>query len=112
MFLYEIGPVDYWDGTVTLHSYLQNLQDTEGEARVNQELIRLTWAMAKLFECSYWEGDIREGVNVFSLPPADGDCSMQTGFIFKQDNNGQTFIVSPRALPWLHERRVNKRLPS
>ncbi|QBR03620.1 hypothetical protein [Paraburkholderia pallida] len=43
-----------------------------------------------------WEGDLCHDPVVFWLP-AEND--FQFGFVFKQDNNGTTFVVSPFALP-------------
>ena len=45
-----------------------------------------------------WEGDFRQGPCVFWLPKGDG---FQCNFVFKQDNNGETFVVSQSPLPWL-----------
>lgn len=49
-----------------------------------------------------WEGDIRGGdeVSVFFLPDEN---EFAYAFVWKQDNNGTTFVVSPRPLPWLRE---------
>ena len=46
-----------------------------------------------------WDGQVLEGPHVFTLPNAD---SMQFGLVWTQpDEKLTTFIVSPRALPWL-----------
>jgi hypothetical protein len=47
-----------------------------------------------------WEGDYRDAPCVFWLPSPDSS-DMRYAFIWKQDNNGTTFIVSPFRLPWL-----------
>lgn len=44
--------------------------------------------------------DLRDGrdrIMVFSIPDIEFNCRL--GFIFKEDNNGNTFIVSPFELP-------------
>ena len=49
-----------------------------------------------------WEGDMR-GANeasVFFLP---AETDFKYAFVWKQDNNGTTFVVSPFELPWLRE---------
>lgn len=45
-----------------------------------------------------WEGDFRGKARVFFLP---GENDFHYGFVWKQDNNGTTFVVSPHSLPWL-----------
>lgn len=48
-----------------------------------------------------WEGDIRgSDYGFFSLP--DGDTGFVTGFYWKQDNNGDSFVVSPIELKHLN----------
>ncbi|MCS6766060.1 MAG: hypothetical protein MO847_06375 [Candidatus Protistobacter heckmanni] len=46
-----------------------------------------------------WEGDFRGSPRVLWLPMAE--FSFTWGFVWKQDNNGETFVVSPYPLPWL-----------
>ncbi len=45
-----------------------------------------------------WEGDFRGEPRVLWLP--DENC-FRHAFVWKQDNNGMTFVVSPHRLPWL-----------
>lgn len=47
-----------------------------------------------------WEGDFRQGPRVFFLP---GEGEFEYGFVWKQDNNGTTFVVSPHPLTWLDQ---------
>ena len=47
-----------------------------------------------------WEGDFRNEPVVFWLP---NDTEFHFGFVFKQDNNGTTFVVSPVLLQHLAE---------
>lgn len=54
-----------------------------------------------------WEGDIREGIYVFSVPDPD-KVAMSPGFIWKQDNNGTTFVICEKELPWLKEYAINE----
>lgn len=47
-----------------------------------------------------WEGDFRtKDQRVVIAIPDEGD--FHWGFVFKQDNNGSTFVVSPVELPHL-----------
>ena len=54
----------------------------------------------KLARVRGWEGDYRAGnePRVFWLP---AESEFLYGFVWKQDNNGTIFVVSPRPLPWL-----------
>lgn len=47
-----------------------------------------------------WEGDFRQGPSVFWLPDETGFIY---GFVFKQDNNGTTYVISPMVLPWVEK---------
>lgn len=57
------------------------------------------WEEAKVAAgAAGWEGDFRHEPRVFWLPV---DESFEYGFVFKQDNNGDTYVVSPVPLGWL-----------
>lgn len=61
------------------------------------------WDLAKGIAMDFgWEGDFREGSksgpSVFWLP---SEIDMHYGFVFKQNNNGFTFVISPCELPLL-----------
>ncbi|WP_052757368.1 hypothetical protein [Sphingobium chungbukense] len=45
-----------------------------------------------------WEGDFRQHPRVFFLPDEN---QFRYGFVWKQENNGTTFVVSPQPLSWL-----------
>jgi hypothetical protein len=49
-----------------------------------------------------WEGDFRGSAYVFWIPD---EHNMRYGFVWKQDNNGTTFVVSPVPLPHLKDIR-------
>lgn len=48
-----------------------------------------------------WEGDMREGPYVSMLPSHDSGSSSPFLIAWKQDNNGDCFIISPYLLPWI-----------
>lgn len=48
-----------------------------------------------------WEGDMREGPVVSMLPPIGAGENSLFLIAWKQDNNGESFVVSPYELPWL-----------
>jgi len=77
-----------WDGPL--------LADSVGEGQFLSD-----WASAQEAANSKgWEGDFRHEPCVFWVPGVGG---FEYGFVFKQDNNGTTFVVSPRPLPGLDE---------
>lgn len=48
-----------------------------------------------------WDGTITGADAVFWLPT--GDNYLTCGFVFKQSDDGGTFVVSPYPLPWVEE---------
>lgn len=87
MFLYEIAPVDHnWNllRKVDLKDeYVKNILDRAREHG--------------------WEGDFTEVPRVMVLPPDNGGCDFSFAFVWKQSNNGTTFIASEIELPQLGE---------
>lgn len=50
-----------------------------------------------------WEGDVRgNDCGTFMLPDPDSN-EFRQGYVWKQENNGTCFIVSPRPLAYLEE---------
>lgn len=102
---YELTPIDYFAGCQTLAAYINSLESPEDSNRV---LTELALGMAEMrVNGSYWEGDISQGVFVFALPVIN-EFDMQIGFIWKQRNNGTTFVLSPCELTWLSECEIKK----
>ncbi len=98
-FVYAVPPIDHWPNTHHLSDVLSKLarQDEREAAKV---LLQFADAVAHAHHSS-WEGEIREGPFLLILP---GDIEMEiAGFIWKQDNNGTTFVVSRVELPYLSE---------
>ncbi len=92
-YAYKIAPIDVgFDHLVSVDDYILYLARYE----VNRLLDFISsWDFAKnLAIDAGWEGDIREGPFVFFLPFPDSS-EMSFAFIFKQDNNGDTMVVSP-----------------
>lgn len=81
-------PIDYWYGLKPL----SKIKDVEILARF--EVAKEDMKVADI----YWEGDIRGDAYAFFLPYRGHTIS---GFVWKQDNNGSTFVWSPVALSYL-----------
>lgn len=105
--VYELGPIDHgWENLKTVRETVADIaqnedvlaqpHDLDGEA-VRRFVDR--WESAKdAAAAAGWEGDFRHPPRVFWLPY---DISFEYGFVFKQDNNGTTYVVSPQDLPTL-----------
>ena len=110
--VYSVGPIDYFDGMQNVKSFrntlrvkkdlsLTEVEEAElyGELWVEDfdEILQRAFDLVKRIEAAYWEGDVIQGPFVFSLPFPD-EVSCKLGFMWKQQNNGTTFIVSPERL--------------
>lgn len=47
--------------------------------------------------------DFVHGPCVLWLPPQSGGVSFEYAFVFKQSDNGITFVVAPHRMPWIDE---------
>jgi hypothetical protein len=103
---YEIPPVDFgWKFLRTVEDTARNFGAEQAAAAARgqtmdgpsaDEFLR-SWESAKeAARASGWEGDFRQDPVVFWLPD---DTDFKWGFVLKQDNNGTTYVVSPRELP-------------
>ena len=107
--VYSIGPIDHgWEHLKTVRETLPAIAAIEdefaGSGDINSEEVTKFlqgWKSAKdAARGSGWEGDFRHEPRVFWLP---ADVKFVYGFVFKQDNNGTTFVVSPQVLPAMQE---------
>lgn len=112
-FAYQIAFIDYhWGNLKTvsdiaydlLNSVLKvpysNKNNHENEYNIdflNEFLNNWSEAQKMAFELG-WEGDFRHNPEVFWMPI---ETAFEWGFVFKQNNNGTTFVISPIELPWL-----------
>ena len=113
MFRYVLSPIDRFLGCISLAQYLdqiryeqehygQMMTKEQCEKEISAVVERLACEMGKLYR-SGWEGDVRDGtgIYVFAVPGEESDT--EVGFVFKQDNNGTTFVISPVELPHLRD---------
>lgn len=113
-FLYECPPLDDFEALKPFSAYLKAIRPPEEEKEERDEEtklllndradFRMREAIQLLIEASYiaaknsyWEGDINDGPFIVELP------EQKILIIFKQLNNGTTFLLSPVELPYLKD---------
>lgn len=112
-------PIDFFHGAISFSQYLLQIQDEcfmeedivegikEREACVNRAIKQLVEAISRLARAfRTWEGDVRDEVYVFGLPTKY--CTLEIGYIIKQDSNGGTFVISPQPLDWLQRSEAER----
>jgi hypothetical protein len=105
-FFYSVGPIDHFDGCMTIDEFKAAADKSDSEREPDgysmlENIIEVERIAKREFVEIGWEGDIRQGPYIFSIPDP-GCCSMHWGIVLKHDSNGQTFIASPVELPWLN----------
>ena len=112
---YAIVPIDgYWDALKSVKETLVELADdtlfsgesdwpnAPGDTHLScAESFLANWKHAKEEALALgWEGIFDTTPRVFWVPDEN---EFAYGFVFRQPNNGTTFVVSPVPLPWLME---------
>jgi hypothetical protein len=103
--VYEVPPIDNrWEFLKTIKETLGDIAKYSGEAGDSDDphfeelsdFVR-AWESAKDAAAELgWEGDFVEEPRVFWLPT---EMEFEYAFVFKQENNGTTYVVSPQELP-------------
>lgn len=109
-YCYETPPLDYWEGLYTVDEYCTVMRKQYADPRrgedghsIQDRILQIHGDLRDAQEAMHsWEGDYTAGPFVFLLPDPDCDC-LRHGFIWKQRNNGTTFVASPFELPWLNQ---------
>ena len=104
VFIYQRDPMDIYWGMTPLPHAIDIIRRELGDKGVN-DLIKFVMACshaAAVAEGSYWNGAVTE-VYFFAIPNAKTSYEPYWGLIWKQKNNGTTFICSEVELPWLAE---------
>lgn len=113
---YGISPIDFnWEMVRTAADIVLDVAQAavealtkgpsfyESELEISDVLEQFDYAKALARECG-WEGDFTEKPRLFWLPAEGG---FEFGFVWKQSNSGQTFVISPYPLPWLDDISFN-----
>jgi hypothetical protein len=107
LYVYETEPIDLgWRLLLSVDAMREILAKEESEFLHGVEGYYSAdfWAIweqvQQVARSRGWDGTLRETPRVFFLPDPDPG-EFACGFVWKQDNNGTTFVVSPKRLPWL-----------
>ena len=96
---YTISPIDIWEGGFTRHELIERHGSDGfngiGYARLVDRVLKIAATLG-----SYWEGDIRQGPFLFFIPE---EFQPAPCVVWKQDNNGTTFVASAVPLPHLED---------
>ena len=107
-FIYETPPIDYFLGMMPLSQYIKKSiamemeHESEDTSTITNILSMVCEAIIKVKDATIWEGDFNTKMYVFAIPDVD-NTDMKIGFVWKQENNGTSFVVSPVSLPWLDQ---------
>jgi hypothetical protein len=105
MYIYETPPVDYFSGLLRFEDAL-NMIDGEGESMAESLMNLLAKCVYTVSKITDWEGDIC-CLHLLAFPQEGYEPRL--GLIWKQNNNGTTFICSPVAIPWFAEWEINQK---
>ena len=119
MYLYATPPIDYFFGMTPLKQVFESHVSINGLGeekvdflhelrddldRVYELLAESVFLMAK--DCDDWSGDMHYGAYIFAVPVHPDP---ELGLVWKEQENGNTYICSPVPLPWLSEYEVKNK---
>ncbi len=107
--VYVLPPIDFgWNMLLTVEDALSIIAKDEEESDMaeygwdlsyTKSQFNKDWDSAVSLAKKYgMSSEIRGEPSVFWLP---GNISFEYGFVFKEENNGTTYVVSPVGLSWL-----------
>ena len=107
MFIYQIGPIDYWAAFQRFDEYVRRFDSFHpDEGFAYDELIRLDLALRLARDFGGWEGDISAGPYAYPDLDIAGYNTPDVNIVWKQDNNGTTFICSSKMSDYLENKCV------
>lgn len=103
MFVYDIAPIDHWDGWTHVDDFKFKNDENECDGYTFKQFNRDLSLGKDAARSIGWEGDMIVGPMLSGIPQMDGNHWPHIMIGWKQKNNGTTFILSPIHLPWLVE---------
>ncbi len=94
---YCIDPIDFWPHLTPLTEFMTStIQAAQCSGEFVDNLFRLCNLIKSMEGMEFWDLDITEGIYVCSIPMGAECCGDSWSYmlIWKQSNNGSTFIVS------------------
>jgi hypothetical protein len=107
---YSLAPIDFGWGQIQTVQFVVDLEiqrmlahdrglEADFEALSLPEFLQQFEDSRQLAISLGFDGILREEPRVFWMPDGSGDFCC--GFVFKQNENGITYVISPVQLPWL-----------
>lgn len=94
MFAYRLSePIDFFNGLIPLNRWLQTATPTDTAWAITAIL-----TLADAADTVSWDGDMRHLPLVGALPTRPASTPY---LVIKQDNNGDTFIVTDAGPDWI-----------
>lgn len=100
-YIYSGAPVDWFNFAISYSSLGHEFCSGSQEQFFN-DILTLALRCARIVamhERAFWEGDV-SCVGVFGIPNPENACT-EWGIVWKQGNNGTSYICSPVDLPWM-----------
>lgn len=114
MFVYQISPIDFWEGCTLLEDYVKNKLKYLTEHKSDIKLcfepysdlrdILEFYREAQKIAIKYGDfknEDLKDGPYISGIPREDVECAVI--IMWKQNNNGTTYVASQIELPWLKD---------
>lgn len=105
MFVYRLAePIDTFDGLIPLRRWLATATPSQTSWALTAVL-----ALADAAAQAGWHGDMRHLPHVGALPTRPHTTPY---LVIKQDNNGDTFLVTDAAPDWLRDTTTHVPVPA
>jgi len=97
VYIYQlIVPIDFWEGWQTIPEFITGLNKPEKL----ENFFRFFYSAQEwLRHHTHWEGDVRHRWEITVVPAFECDSPAKI-LAAKQENNGNTYLVSECKLPW------------
>jgi hypothetical protein len=109
IYVYRLDPIDFWPGWFTESEYMACLSSHySSEIEVEEMFMEYNILLEQGREVARkmgWQGDTPAGPFIAGLPTASFGDDGHIMIAWKQEQSGETYIVSPYRLIWLESDR-------